>query len=986
MGLPVMTIAEGHWPRLLIELAGLAPEQLQNRHQPCPACGGTDRYRWDRDDGPGGWYCNQCGGKEHTGGGGDGMDLLIRLTGWEFAEAARRIEAHLGLPASANGHGHRVAPAFRIPKPPLHPAAATARGSAGHRGQPRAASSSSGGTHVSTPPVAAKRPARIPEVPPPDAPAPELGRAAVQWCYRDAEGKPLFWIQRIETSSGGKRRKLFVHRTWLDGGWHFPSRRDPYSSEWPAPRPLYRLPELHKKPWSPVLVVEGEKTADAAATLLPDHVVVSWCNGSRALHTADWQPLAGRRVTLWPDADAAGRSAMAALSGLLLPMVDSLFVVLPPQPAGDPNQPEITGFPEGWDLADADWTPQQTLAFLETHSRAVRQEEPNPLLPPPESTGHSAAAMAPDGVAQRLPAPQRLRPCRRLSKAATRSRMARPPARPPGSRNPSATAATAAPGNAADPAPEPFSCLGYDTDGYYYQPSSTGQVLRLAASSHGGMNLCRLAPVAYWEAIYPSRTGVNWTAAASDLFSRQAAVGMFDPDRLRGRGTWWDRGRCVLHLGDRLVIDGVRQAITDPLDSTFHYQRGAALIGPGEATPLSDEEALTVLTMADRFWWDVPASALLMAGWLALAPICGALRWRPHIWLTAAAGSGKTTLLERFVGVLLGDMSLLVVGSSTEAGIRQSLRSDALPVVLDEAECNEKLDQQRIQAILALTRVASSESHASTVKGSPGGDVARFQVRSMFLLASIAIGLKQGADRRRFAQLTLRNPAEIGQHERDAHWQALDRDLEALITPAFAERLLARTISQIPMIRQAVQVFSRVATQHFDSQALGDQYGTLLAGAWSLQSSAVPTQEQAQSLIDGTDWSSYRQATELADERRCLNRILQHQLRVETEDRVLTRSIGELIEIITAASPLDPISRSQAEDLLGRHGLRVQEGTLLVSNTAEPIAHILADTAWATSWATILVRLPGARPFGNPIRFKGVGSKARACAIPIDAI
>ena len=87
-----MTIAEGQWPRLLIELAGLAPEQLQNRHQPCPACGGTDRYRWDRDDGPGGWYCNQCGGKDHTGGGGDGMDLLLRLTGWEFGDAARRID------------------------------------------------------------------------------------------------------------------------------------------------------------------------------------------------------------------------------------------------------------------------------------------------------------------------------------------------------------------------------------------------------------------------------------------------------------------------------------------------------------------------------------------------------------------------------------------------------------------------------------------------------------------------------------------------------------------------------------------------------------------------------------------------------------------------------------------------------------------------------------------------------------------------------
>jgi len=985
MGVSVMQIAEGHWPRLLIELAGLSPQQLENRHQPCPACGGTDRYRWDRDDGPGGWYCNQCG-KDHTGGGGDGMDLLIRLTGWEFGEAARRIEAHLKLPGAQNGHRRHGAPMLRIPRPPLRPGGS---GSGNGHGTPPRAAAPGTATARATPPTPAKRPARIPEAPPPDALPPELGRAVGQWCYRDAEGRPLFWIQRLDTSSGGKRRKVFVHRTWLDGRWHFPSRRDPFSSEWPAPRPLYRLPELQQRPWSPVLVVEGEKTADAAAVLLPDHVVVSWCNGSRALHTADWQPLAGRRVTLWPDADAAGRSAMAALSGLLLPIVDALFVVLTPEastgPGTNDDQLEGSAFPEGWDLADADWTPQQTLAFLETHSRPVRQEELNPLLPAPQAREVGADATAPAAGDQLLPVAVGQSPCRRSASRSSRGSHATRAAHLASARSFRAVATTPSPADPS-PGPEPFSCLGYDSDGYYYQPSSTGQVLRLAASSHGGMNLCRLAPIAFWETLYPSRTGVNWTAAASDLFSRQAAVGMFDPDRLRGRGTWWDRGRCVLHLGDRLVVDGVTQAITDPLESAFRYQRGAALIGPGDATPLSDEEALTVLTMADRFWWDVPASAMLMAGWLALAPICGALRWRPHLWLTAAAGSGKTTLLERFVAVLLGDMSLLVVGSSTEAGIRQSLRSDALPVVLDEAECNEKLDQQRIQAILALTRVASSESDASTVKGSPGGEVARFQVRSMFLLASIAIGLKQGADRRRFAQLTLRHPAEMPQQEREAHWQALDRDLDALITPAFAQRLLARTISLIPLIRQAVQVFSRAATQRFDSQALGDQYSTLLAGAWSLQSSALPTQEQAQSLIDGTDWSSYRQATELADERRCLNRILQHQLRVETDERVLTRSIGELIEIITAASALDPISRSQAEDLLGRHGLRIQDGLLLVSNTAEPIAHILSDTAWGTSWATILGRLPGARPFGNPIRFKGVGSKARACAIPLDAI
>ena len=89
-------------------LAGVSPTQLTNRHQPCPSCAGTDRYRWDRDDGPGGWFCSHCGGRNHQGGGGTGMDLLLRLTGWAFPDACRRIEAHLGLPSTARAQQRRT--------------------------------------------------------------------------------------------------------------------------------------------------------------------------------------------------------------------------------------------------------------------------------------------------------------------------------------------------------------------------------------------------------------------------------------------------------------------------------------------------------------------------------------------------------------------------------------------------------------------------------------------------------------------------------------------------------------------------------------------------------------------------------------------------------------------------------------------------------------------------------------------------------------
>ena len=92
------------------------------------------------------------------------------------------------------------------------------------------------------------------------------------------------------------------------------------------------------------------------------------------------------------------------------------------------------------------------------------------------------------------------------------------------------------------------------------------------------------------------------------------------------------------------------------------------------------------------------------------------------------------------------------------------------------------------------------------------------------------------------------------------------------------------------MIRQAEGVFTRAAARHFDSQRLGDQYGTLMAGAWSLLSDVVPTQEEAEQCIACHDWESYSQSTELSDEQRCIQTVLQHQLRVECPDRSVTRT------------------------------------------------------------------------------------------------
>ena len=87
--------ARNRWQDILSGLGGLSSEQLTDKHQPCPLCGGEDRYRFDDKDGEGTWFCNQCGGRSNSGGGAKGIELLMRLQNWDFKTAVKNIENYI---------------------------------------------------------------------------------------------------------------------------------------------------------------------------------------------------------------------------------------------------------------------------------------------------------------------------------------------------------------------------------------------------------------------------------------------------------------------------------------------------------------------------------------------------------------------------------------------------------------------------------------------------------------------------------------------------------------------------------------------------------------------------------------------------------------------------------------------------------------------------------------------------------------------------
>lgn len=78
----------GRWPQVLRAL-GVDESYLRNKHGPCPACGGTDRYRFSNHNNDGMFFCNQCGA-------GDGFKLLQLTHGWNFKTAIHEIEKIAG--------------------------------------------------------------------------------------------------------------------------------------------------------------------------------------------------------------------------------------------------------------------------------------------------------------------------------------------------------------------------------------------------------------------------------------------------------------------------------------------------------------------------------------------------------------------------------------------------------------------------------------------------------------------------------------------------------------------------------------------------------------------------------------------------------------------------------------------------------------------------------------------------------------------------
>lgn len=768
-----------------------------------------------------------------------------------------------------------------------------------------------------TPHVSPPAPAKPAETwkscdPPEDAPKPDISGFDVTHIYRDAGGRPVRYIGRKEAI--GDKRKLFVPLTYgtLNGvvGWH--------KKQASKPRCLYGLDRLAAMPDAIVVLVEGEKAAEAASALFPSNPCVTWSGGAESVSQNDWSALAGRRVIVWPDNDPPGHKAAAVLRATLSSIARQIETLY------------VDDLPDGADAADV--SPADPASWLRDR------------LTPPEP---------PHGV--------------------NYEDYDQPP------QQAEATRQTA----------ENIIPLGHDRGNYYYLSTATGQVEEISAGSHTRAMLSHLASETYYwsRTRFINKTGVDWNAAADDLRVRCRSAGIYNPDRVRGRGAWLDGDRSVLHIGDRCIVDGVESGLMIP-GSRFVYEHSPEL-AMDIGAPLSTEDANQLRQLCVAAPWESPDHmGQLLSGWCVIAPVCGAMPWRPHLWLTSEPGGGKTWVLDNIIKPIVGPIALEVQSKTTEAGIRQTLGCDARPVIFDEAETQNERDRDRVQLVLDLARQASSEGGAAIIKGSANGKAMQYHIRSCFAFSSINVGLSQAADESRTVVLTL--SPDTDDKKRSAAFAALKAIHAKTMTPGFSGRLLARTLSLLPVIRQNAVIFAEAIARSGKPRRTGDTYGVLMAGAWSLRSRSVITAEEADKQVAGTQW--VREAVVKADVdpewKRALTILLQYRSRLTNANgRTEDVPIGELIRCVASGQAHGAIHPFDAKLALSRIGIKLgidaqRAPVLHVANHSSVCCELFAKTPWAASWLGTLTRMPGAKRNAATVRLGGSVTKVFSLPIP----
>lgn len=528
-------------------------------------------------------------------------------------------------------------------------------------------------------------------------------------------------------------------------------------------------------------------------------------------------------------------------------------------------------------------------------------------------------------------------------------------------------------GDDVDPRLERIRPLGHNKGVYFFFPANAGQIIKKTASDLARIErLFDLAPLEFWEMHYGGgKDGAAEIArlAANHLIAVCHALGVFHPSSTRGVGVWRDGANIIVNTGSRIVGRDLDQSPSE-FRGRHVYESDQSVIKLDYA-PASDGDAAALFDICTSLVWKRPQYGYLLAGWLVVSPIGGALRWKPHIWLTGRSGSGKSTVMDKIVKAVLSDYGVYRDGGTTEPGVRKALGVSSRPFVMDEAEAEGAYDRSKMEAIIGLFRKASSGGVVGNAEG-------HFQAMSCACFAAINPSVKETADK---ARITLLELEKDTRRDRNDRYIALMDKIHATIDDTYSQRMFIRTFQNIDVLLSNIAAFENAAADLFGDKRQADQLAPMIAGAHFLTTRDRISVRDALKWLERHDWQWYTAISEETDAQKLVAHIMSSRVSYDHLGMRREGAIGDLIETVSTGGEGAP----EIAKGLRAYGLRVDGDRVLVANSSNNMAKLLSSTPWVP-WSRTLGDYPGADNYNNKPVYFMPGVTCKVTSLPLDSL
>lgn len=495
--------------------------------------------------------------------------------------------------------------------------------------------------------------------------------------------------------------------------------------------------------------------------------------------------------------------------------------------------------------------------------------------------------------------------------------------------------------------------LGHDDSVYYF--TSTKNASIQGFSSVSKETLFKLMPEEWWEERYGEITDsgatiVHWDSVISDLYDQCHQIGKFSSNTMRGIGVYQDRGRTVVHLGDRLMVDG-KECFLRGFDSQYTYIFDDKLPNI-EPVPLTDEETKPLYDLMHSFNFEEKTAAIYVSGWIVCSILAGSLKWRPHLYIHGRRGTGKSTILN-FINTMLKEGFFLhpfEATTCTPAGLKQTCGSTCVAVTIDEIESVSNKAAVKIEEFISIFRSASSNNGALSAVGTPGQKAIHSRTAFCGVMAGIVEQLKNDQDKSRFAVVEM---AKSEDENRAEQWTYIKERINFCTTSEFSRRFVARIIYNSKIILENIETLtSNIMT--YEEARLAQQYGALFAAALAIEHTNKISEEEIEkvkTIIKNTD-STISKSKEESSTDDLLEQILSAELFDEENKRTTVRR--ELAK---------QDQSEQVKQVMGEYGVIVckknGESGVQIRNTSKIRGQLKDLPMFSTNYMSVLKRTKG---------------------------